>query len=302
MFTFLSAFFRDVSLAETGVFGARAGEALFRIFPFRKKIIRENIDHFLVWAGRGQMDTDSLILENYRHMGMMFFENFWLRNFRKETYTHSVQTDFPPDLETGLKSGVPAVILIGHLGNWELLVAGMPLLTGHPVTFISKKIKNRSVNWFMHALREQNLNRMVPTAMAREVINQELAAGKPIGLAADQSAPLKSYWSYFLGRPVPIFLGPASFALKHRVPIFFLAPIRTAPGEFTIKGEIIRTDDLNPADRESLYILTERHTRILETYINKFPEQYYWIHKRWKHSEKASDYLPAYTAFHTTGY
>jgi len=302
VFTFFSAFFRDLSLAETGLTGAKAGEILYRLFPFRKKTISENIAHFLVWAGRNQSEAESLILGNYRHMGMMFFENFWLRNFRKETYTQSVQTDFPPELEAGLRSGVSAVILIGHLGNWELLVSGMPLLTGHPVTFISKKIKNRSVNRFMHSLREQNLNRMVPTAMAREVINQELAAGKPIGLAADQSAPLKSYWSLFLGRPVPIFLGPASFALKHQVPIFFLAPVRTAPGEFTIKGEIIRTDDLDPKARESLYILTERHTRVLETYIKKYPEQYYWIHKRWKHSGKAPDFLPAYTAFHTAGY
>lgn len=290
----LSQFFKNYSIEEIDETGKRFGSIVRKVFPYRKRLIEENIRHFLKWANRPETDLPDLVNKNYEHMGMLFFENFWLSGVRLSDYCQHVTLNVDPALKLALENERQGIVLIGHLGSWELLVSGMSLLTGKPVSFISKKIKNQSINFFMHSLREQYNNRMVPTGFARDVINKILGAGKTIGLAADQSAPVESYWDYFLGRPVPIFLGPASFALKHRLPIYFLAPIRTGPGKFVIYGEEILTSDLDPADKKSLYILTVRHTRVLETYIKKYPEQYYWIHKRWKHTEKSPIYMPLY--------
>lgn len=294
MLNIFTQFFKDYSIEEIEKIGGQAGHFIEKVFPYRKKVIKENIRHFLKWANRPESDLNQIVSQNYRHMGMLFFENFWIRNVNLNEYKKHVTLDLDPDLQSSLINEKQGIVLIGHLGNWELLVSGIPLLTGKTISFISKKIKNKTVNNFMHSLREQYNNRMVPTEDARDVISKILKSGKSIGLAADQSAPLESYWDYFLGRPVPIFLGPASFALKNRIPIYFLAPIRTGPGTFVIYGEVIQTNDLDPDDKQSLYILTTRHTRVLETYIKKFPEQYYWIHRRWKHTSKWQTYLSKY--------
>ncbi|MBN8704412.1 MAG: lysophospholipid acyltransferase family protein [Bacteroidetes bacterium] len=294
MLTLFAQFFKDQSIEEIDKTGITVGNIIEKIFPYRKKVIQENIKYFLKWANRPESDLDNLVSQNYEHMGMLFFENFWLTRVGLIEYTQHVTLEVDSSLKSALENEKPGVVLIGHLGNWELLVSGIPLLTGKPISFISKKIKSKSVNFFMHSLREQYLNRMVPTEDARDVINKILKSGKSIGLAADQSAPIESYWDYFIGRPVPMFLGPASFALKNRIPIYFLAPIRTGPGTFVIYGEEIQTDDLDPEEKQSLYILTTRHTRVLETYIKRYPEQYYWIHRRWKHTSKWQSYLPKY--------
>lgn len=290
----LFQFFKTYTIEEIDELGRRFGLVIAKLFPYRKKLIEDNIRHFLKWTNQPETNLSDLVTKNYEHMGMLFFENFWLRGVSSADYSEHVTLEVEPALKHALETEKQGIVLIGHLGNWELLVTGMSLLTGKPIAFISKKIKNKSFNFFMHSLREQYQNRMIPTGNARDVINKILRSGKTIGLAADQSAPVESYWDYFLGRPVPIFLGPASFALKHRLPLYFLVPIRTGQGRFVIYGEEIQTNDLDPSDKKSLYTLTVRHTRVLETYIKKYPEQYYWIHKRWKHTVKSQNYMPIY--------
>lgn len=290
MFDLFSNFFRNYSTIQLNKLAEKIGNFLFRFFPYRKSVIKNNIQIFLNYNQQDQFSADQLVKKNYRHIASLFLEGFKLQHVDESEFKNYISFDKDSKLFEELKSEKSAVILLAHLGNWEFLATGLGILLDEPIYFVTKKLTSHSANQYMHKMREQFSNRMIPMEYSREVLNQKLSEGKKIGLAGDQSANVESYWGNFLGVKVPIFLGAASFALKNNVPLFELFPIRQSDGRFIIYGEKIKSDDLDRNQKESLYILTDRHTRVLEKYISKYPDQYYWIHKRWKHADKAHLY------------
>ncbi|NUQ81701.1 MAG: lysophospholipid acyltransferase family protein [Bacteroidetes bacterium] len=296
LFDLISPAFSGMSAVERLATGQRIGQFIYHLFPYRRKVIRKNLENYFRFFDLDSSVSEEIIRKNYEHMGCLFVENFWMKGVRPDQLTGSVTID-NPDGESWkyLQSRQPAILALGHIGNWEFIVSTIRHLTGHPVYFISKKIKSRSVNRFMHQLRQQSGNRMIMPEQAREILYPELERGESLGLAADQSAPTDSYWDFFLGKPVPVFLGPATFSIRYRIPIIFLAPIRNEDGTFTIYHEFIQSEDLfDKPSPQNRYQLTRRYLAMVEKYIGLFPDQYYWIHKRWKHTHLASDFMPKY--------
>lgn len=296
LFDLLSPAFKGMEPWERLNAGRQIGHLIYQIFPYRRSVIRKNLAYYFKYFSIDPSVSDEIIRKNYEHMGCLFIENFWMKGVKPDVLLRSVSIDNPEgESWRYLERRQPAIIALGHIGNWEFIVSTIRYLTGHPVYFISKKIKNRSVNRYMHQLRQQSGNRMIMPEQAREILYPELNRGESLGLAADQSAPIESYWDYFLGQPVPVFLGPATFSIRHRIPIVFLAPIRNEDGTFTIYHEYIPSEDLfdqpSPTNR---YQLTNRYLTTVEKYIRLFPDQYYWIHKRWKHSHRWQEFMPKY--------
>ncbi len=294
MFELLSYFFKNKTPLQLLTSSEWLGNILNNFFPYRKKVIQYNLKIFLNFASRSEKELNYLTQKTYQHLSALFLEGFKLAHLSEKELIEYIQFDSKSNLRTELKSETKAVILLGHIGNWEFMATGLGKLIGEPVYFVTKKLTNPLVNIYMHRMRERFSDRMIPMEYSREVLNHQLSLGNKIAMAGDQSAHVDSYWDKFLGVPSPVFLGAASFALKNNAPIYLLIPIRQEDGKFIIYGEKIKSDDLDPAKKESLYELTHRHITALESYIIKYPEQYYWIHKRWKHADKASQYFHLY--------
>lgn len=294
MFEFLSHFFQNKSPQSLVNQGKFLGTFLYRLFPYRKKVITQNIELLKHSFPDDHINTEQIVRLNYQHMATLFLEGLVIPGLTEKELKNYITFEDGSELDRQLKAEKSAVILLGHIGNWEFLASGIGALLGEPVYFVTKKLTSKSTNRFMHKMRESFQNRMVPMEYSRDVLGRLVSEGCKIGMAGDQSAHVESYWDKFLGVPVPIFLGAASFALKSNSPLYLLVPIRNEDGTFTIYGEKIKSDDLDPTKKESLYTLTTRHTRALENYIRRFPDQYYWIHKRWKHAGKAENYYPKY--------
>lgn len=272
----------------------RLGNFLFAVIPYRKKVILNNLKIYLNFASRPLDELNYLAKKNYQHLAALFLEGFKLPHLTEKELLHYIQFDKTGDILNQLKSEKKAVVLLGHLGNWEFIAAGLGKLIGEPVYFVTKKLTNPMANFYMHRMREKFSDRMIPMEYSREILNQQLNMGNKIAMAGDQSAHVESYWDNFMGVPCPVFLGAASFALKNNAPLYLLVPIRQRDGRFIVFGEKIKSDDLDRTKKESLYVLTTRHVKALESYILKYPEQYYWIHKRWKHANKAGQYFHLY--------
>ena len=101
-------------------------------------------------------------------------------------------------------------------------------------------------------------------------------------MLSDQSAPKESVYVKFFGRSVATFQGPAAFALKSRAPVVMLFMIRQQNGTYKLFSEEIPCSDLEEYNQENVEILTQRHVAVLEKWISQYPEQWLWMHKRWK--------------------
>jgi KDO2-lipid IV(A) lauroyltransferase len=96
------------------------------------------------------------------------------------------------------------------------------------------------------------------------------------------AAGLASTWVPFFGRFAKTPRGPAVFALRLRAPVFFLAPLRKPDGRYTLEIEEIPIHETGDRNADVDRIVAD-YTAVLERWVRRAPEQYFWHHRRWKH-------------------
>ena len=127
-------------------------------------------------------------------------------------------------------------------------------------------------------------NRIIYDCTALRDGLRALRNGEIVVLLGDQSDPGASFVTDFLGRPTAVFLGPAYLALKARVPLFVGMCRRTKNGSYTFKTEEVESGDLG-STKADVEELARRYTKVLERFIYRYPEEWFWLHNRWKRME-----------------
>lgn len=182
-----------------------------------------------------------------------------------------------PRLRTAVAQWGGAVVVTGHLGNWELGAAAVRA-SGVGVTTIvqpQRGVFGRRLHELRAVLGLEVLHR---EAAARPAL-AALRSGRALALVADQHARRGSAPVEFLGRTAWTSLGPARLCLAADVPLFFAALVRDRSGYRIVHQEI----DRGPSGAEADAVeLTKRWVRALEGQIHLRPEQYFWFHRRWK--------------------
>jgi KDO2-lipid IV(A) lauroyltransferase len=177
------------------------------------------------------------------------------------------------------KKGIIGVT--GHLGNWELLGAIMVHL-GYPLHALYHPMKNPYSDRFFNHLRERAGIRLINMKKASWPCLRALKQNHIIGLIADQDAGRDGVFVDFFGRPASTFRGPAIFALKTGAPMAMGNLIRKADGTYTLYLEppfkVVDTGDFEADVRSN----TELWSRRLEYWVSRYPEQWFWVHRRWR--------------------
>lgn len=181
-----------------------------------------------------------------------------------------------------LLSDRPVLLVTGHCGNWELLGFTLALL-GFPMTAIARPLDNRFVDRWLLGIRESRGLRVLTKWGASEEMQHLLDSGGRVAFIADQNAGDSGVFVPFFGRLASAYKSIALLAMRHRVPIVVGAAIREGEG---FRYRLETTDLFGPEEWESqpdpLFYITARYTRGLETAVRMAPEQYLWIHRRWK--------------------
>lgn len=245
------------------------------LFGFRRRVVLEN----LKGAFGSELDDDalrSLAARSYQQTVMTFLELLVAPKLqsRGKDILAPEQTDLIHRL---LARGNGLVTISGHLGNWELQGAAAAAVTGGPFTVAAKRQSNPYIDRFITARRNGLGMEVVDTRRGMKLLLRALKKGEAVGLVADQHAGRGGIVVNFFGRPAATHPGPAQLAIKFKAPLLVGAAIRKGPGEFTvIAREVEITDD------DTVETLTKKHVRILEEFIRQYPEQYFWMHRRWK--------------------
>ena len=115
------------------------------------------------------------------------------------------------------------------------------------------------------------------TKEAMKLLLRALKNKQAIGLVADQNAGRDAVFVDFFGKIAATQPGPAQLALKFGAPMLVGAAIRTGPGKFKVLARQVEIKE-----DDTVETLTQRHVKILEGFIRQYPEQYFWLHRRWK--------------------
>ncbi len=190
-------------------------------------------------------------------------------------------TDMAPAIEI-LGSQRPAILVTGHLGNWEMLGFYLAVM-GFDVDAIARPLDHKLINDWLLGIREARGMRIITKWDATERMLDVLGRGGALGFIADQNAGEKGLFVPFFGRLASSYKSIGLLALNHDAPIICGYAHRIGPG---FRYEIGTADIIYPEDwadqRDPLYYVTARYNRAMETMIRMRPEQYLWTHRRWK--------------------
>jgi KDO2-lipid IV(A) lauroyltransferase len=172
--------------------------------------------------------------------------------------------------------------LTGHFGNWEYSAHWMSQ-NGFPLTAVGRDQEDEALNEQIVAIREQWGTKNVPRSRyANKTLIAALKEGRVLGLLSDQNAGRNGLFVPFFGEWASTFRGPAVFALKLRCPVIPVFNVRLPDDTYKLiigpEIELIRDED-----REyEIWASTYRMQRYIEALLTKYPEQWMWLHRRWK--------------------
>ena len=180
------------------------------------------------------------------------------------------------------KLGKGVIALTGHVGNFELLAAWFSL-RGYAVSVIGRELYDPRLDQLLVKNRKSVGVENIPTTAGVKPIIKALKAGRALGVLGDQdSSRVRGVFVDFFGRPARTPVGPILLPYKTGSPIIPMAIVRKGKNRYRIivKPEIkLAFSD----DREKDVVeVTQRCTEVLESIIREYPDQWLWMHDRWK--------------------
>jgi Kdo2-lipid IVA lauroyltransferase/acyltransferase len=263
------------------IYGQFLAVLLYPLMRKHRKIARENIDYaFPDWTDE---QKKQLIWKNFLYMGKLLAGSlFASRMDRKWMDEYLV---YEPEIlaleKKVISDGVGVVLISGHLGTWEILVQFMGLrMKGGG---IYKKIRNPYVDQFVKRLRESNGIVLVPMEESGTVIKM-LKQGYWVGFGSDQNAGKAGIFVDFMNRKASTFQGPVVMAYLTGARLMFYATICGEDGKVLVKVKDLGfVDKKQFSDRDSaVRHYTNLWTNALESEIRNYPDQYFWVHRRWR--------------------
>ncbi|MBP7937431.1 MAG: lysophospholipid acyltransferase family protein [Phycisphaerae bacterium] len=179
-----------------------------------------------------------------------------------------------------------AVLVTGHYGSWELV--GFMLATlGFPLTAVMRPLDNPYLNDYLMTARARRGLRLLYKKGATQSAADILESGGVLGFIADQNAGRKGLFVDFFGVKASTYKSIGLLAMKHNVPIV-VGCARRVSNRFRYEVEctrVIRPQEWTGRDDPLLWI-TQQYSWAIERFVRQAPEQYLWMHRRWKSRPK----------------
>ena len=175
------------------------------------------------------------------------------------------------------------ILLSAHFGNWEYCAIGAGILLNKKFSVVVKSQRNPFVNDWMNRFRTKWSNEVVPLGLSIRNVYAVLLNKGIVAMVADQRGPIESIKLEFFGRKTSVYTGPAVLALKMNTPIIYGISVRQPDFSYKVILDEISKENLPEDYDERVKVLSKRMLKYLEEAIRKNPEQWFWMHKRWKH-------------------
>ena len=261
-------------------FGEKLGSLGYRPLGIRKRVVERQIA--AAFPDLRREAVKRLARESYRHLGRAFIETALLNSLGADGLQKLVETvEGWEEIEEVMSKGKGAVLVTGHIGNWELAGAYVAA-RGVPLDAIVRGMANPLFDAYLNQTREAIGMTIVHDSEAVRRTPRSLRAGRAVAFVADQGVMgLASTFVPFFGRPAKTPRGAAVFALRFNVPVVFVVALRQPNGRYRIVVERIEAPQTGDRERDVDAIVT-RFTEHLEKWVRAVPAQYFWQHRRWR--------------------
>jgi len=228
-----------------------------------------------------------------RYLGWMTVEFARFPKYTKGNIESVVALDGHENFLAGQRRGKGVLYLTGHIGAWELS-SHAHALYGFPLHYMARPLDNKRLDEMVNRYRGRSGNRPIFKNESARLMLRVLKDAGTVGILADQNTmPEEGVWVDFFGTPACTTTGIARVALHTDaavVPGYAIwdEGLKKYRLRFEPAVELLRTGDMERDVVEN----TARFAKVIEGIIRKYPEQWVWIHARWKNRPK--DEAPLY--------
>ncbi|WP_114210771.1 lysophospholipid acyltransferase family protein [Acidisarcina polymorpha] len=261
--------------------GAGIGAAAYILLHRLRRVGYRNLQIAFPQLSRYEMTR--LLRAEYRNLGWLLAEFCQMRKYTPENTRNFLSYDGLERYLAARDAGKGVLILTGHLGAWELSSFYHSLM-GYPMSMVIRRLDNEAVDRLVNSIRCLHGNNVVhKDDFARGLISA-MRQGETVGILMDTNmTPPQGLFVDFFGTPACTASGMARVALKTGavvLPGFLLweEASRRYVLHFGEPLELIRTGD----NEANIIANTAMFTKVLEQYIRQYPEQWLWLHRRWK--------------------
>ena len=274
---FVSAIGRRIPLPLGRFLGRTMGRLAWHVVRReRRKALANFAIAFPDWTEERRREA---IRAMFRHFGMSLFEIAWLPNLTPRTRDLTTDVEGIDRVLELIDSGRGVICITAHCGNWEWLSYVMGSY-GRPVYVLQRERDAPEMNAYITELRARSGVRTIDrgsSSSARDMI-QAVRKGGMLAFVVDQNIRTESVRVPFFGKPALTPIGPARFAVKTEAAVVAAVIERKPDGRhlarFLEPVYCKKTDD--PV------ALTTYLTKVVEDQIRRAPEQWVWMHDRWR--------------------
>lgn len=232
-------------------------------------------------------ERDEIVRGVYLHFCTMLMEILHIpRKLHPTTWRDRITLVGHERVLDRLMAGGPLILLTGHFGNWEM--AGYLFgVFGFAPHSVYRPLDNPYLDQFLRSFRERTGQKLIPKSGGYDQMLEVLRNGGVLSFLADQDAGQNGLYVDFFGRPASTHKAIALLAIEHKAAVVVGYARRVGPG---FRYEVGCPTIIDPADlagtTDDVRLLTQQFTSSLESIIRHDPEQYLWLHRRWKHQPK----------------
>ena len=261
--------------------GAAVGALAYRSLVRLRNVGRHNL--LLAFPERTDAQREQILRGEYQHLGYLLAEFCVMSRYTREVASRFIRYDGLERLLAAKRRGRGVLILTGHLGAWELSSFYHSLM-GYPMGMVIRRLDNPLIDAMVNRVRCLHGNRVLHKDDFARGLLDAMRLGETVGILMDTNmTPPQGVFAPFFGVPACTASGLARIARKTGaavLPGFLLW--EAAEDRYVLHfGEELELERTGDAEADAL-ANTALFNRVLEGYIRRYPDQWLWLHRRWK--------------------
>lgn len=273
---------RNIPLSWNLCLGSLTGRLAYFILRRERKKTQANLQMAL-GKEKSNEELTRIARNVFINLGKNLFELFWASKKDKSQLKKIASFEGLEYLQEALNKGKGVIVITPHLGNWELM-AHFASIAGFPVNVVAKRLYDLRLDNLILRLR---YNHGVKTIFRDEAstgkkILKALKHGEILGMLIDQDTKVEGVYVKFFNRLCYTPSGTAILALRTEAQVLFCTISRNSEEKNIIKFypplRTIRTF----GNQEDIITNTQLYSNLIEASIRKYPDQWVWMHQRWK--------------------
>ena len=256
------------------------GRVLFSVAKKHRDIAMDNLTYAFGHEKQPE-EIKNIARKVFINLVKVVFEVGWSLHLKESQFAEHFKVNGFRHMKNAYEKGKGVLALTAHFGNWELFPI-IGAIIKFPINIVVRPLDFKPLDHFIFNLRTRFGGKIIPKERSIHTIIKSLHRGEIVVLLMDQNVDwYEGVFVDFMGHRACTNKGLALLALKTGAPVVPVFMVREKSGfraEFGPEIFTVKTGD----KQKDIEINTEEYNRVIENFIRRYPDQWFWVHQRWK--------------------